>query len=257
MGDARMTSPRRADVLALIPARGGSKGVPRKNLRPVAGHPLVAYSIAAAQASKQIDRVVVTTDDPEIAEVARAYGADVPFMRPASLSADDTPDLPVFQHALLWLAEEEHCEPQLIVHLRPTSPLRAAGDIDRAIELLRDRPDADAVRAVCEPFQNPYKMWREGQDGYLEPLLTAAGIADAYNRPRQTLPAVFWQTASIDVTRRRTVLQLNSMTGSKILPLFLPDDSWVDIDSELMIEFASFLVSARPGSVAEPVRRAR
>src|SRR5689334_3014090 len=109
-------------VLAIVPARGGSKGIPRKNLREVAGHPLIAYSIAVALQSREIDRVIVSTDDREIADVARSYGADIPFLRPAELAMDETPDLPVFQHALRWLQREQRYRPDLVVHLRPTSP---------------------------------------------------------------------------------------------------------------------------------------
>src|SRR5512136_2735811 len=107
-GGEAMTKP---EVLALIPARGGSKGIPRKNIRPFAGHPLIAYSIAAALQAQEVRRVVVSTDDPEIAEVAQAYGAETPFMRPAGLAADASTDLPVFQHALGWLSEHENYHP--------------------------------------------------------------------------------------------------------------------------------------------------
>jgi CMP-N,N'-diacetyllegionaminic acid synthase len=242
-------------VVAVIPARGGSKGVPRKNVREVAGHPLIAYSIAAALASQSIGRVVVSTDDPEIADAARTYGAEVPFMRPSELAADDTPDLPVFQHALQWLEQKEQYRPDVVVHLRPTSPFRRVADIDHAVDLLQSHPEADAVRAVCEPFQNPYKMWRLAGDGSLEPLLTLPGMPDAYNRPRQSLPMVLWQTASIDVTRRTTILDGGSMTGRRILPFILPEDSWVDVDSELMLQFATYLVLANAVDVQMPVRQ--
>ena len=112
------------EVLAIIPARGGSKGIPRKNIRPFAGYPLIAYSIAAGLQAKTVTRVIVTTDDDEIAEVARSYGAETPFLRPAELAQDLTTDLPVFQHALNWLASHEDYHPDVIVHLRPTSPVR-------------------------------------------------------------------------------------------------------------------------------------
>ena len=242
-------------VLAIVPARGGSKGIPRKNLREVAGHPLIAYSIAVALRSREIDRVIVSTDDREIADVARSYGADVPFLRPAELATDETPDLPVFQHALGWLEHEQRYRPDLVVHLRPTSPLRRAIDVDRAIVLLRDRPDADAVRGVCEPFQNPYKMWRLADAGFLQPLLDLPVVPEPYNQPRQSLPAVYWQTASIDVTRSTTILDGGSMTGGRILPLVLPEDSWVDIDSERLIEFATYLLKTTETGVAVPVRQ--
>ncbi len=112
------------EVLALIPARGGSKSIPRKNILPFAGFPLIAFSIAAGLASETVNRVIVSTDDEEIAGFSRRYGAETPFIRPAHLAEDSTPDLPVFQHALEWLQENEAYQPDIVVQLRPTSPLR-------------------------------------------------------------------------------------------------------------------------------------
>jgi len=238
-------------VLAVVPARGGSKGMPRKNLLPLDGHPLIAYSIAAACEARLVTRVIVSTDDREIADVSRRYGAEVPFVRPAELAADDTPDLPVFLHALDWLAARDGYVPDLVVHLRPTSPLRRGEDVDRAVALLRDTPAADSVRTVCEPFQNPYKMWKRDTEGWLRPLLADAG-PDAFNRPRQTLPAVLWQTAYIDVTRPATLRDQRSMTGRRILPLVTDSDHWVDIDSPAMLDFAAMMLAAGRTAVARP-----
>jgi N-acylneuraminate cytidylyltransferase len=240
-------------VIAVVPARGGSKGIPRKNLRELAGHPLIAWSIAAAHAAKTVERVIVSTDDAEIAAVARAYGAETPFLRPAALAADDTRDLPVFQHALAWLADQEGVRPEVVVHLRPTSPLRRAADIDRAVDTLAGDPEADAVRSVCRPFQNPYKMWRQATAGDLQPLLDGE-MPEPYNAPHQTLPPVYWQTGYIDVARRRTIVDLESMTGRRILPLVVDDDSWVDIDSIAMLEFAEFLVRTGRAAAVPPAR---
>jgi len=147
-------SERAADVLALIPARGGSKSIPRKNLARMAGHPLLAWSIAAARESQRIRKIVVSTDDEELREAALSYGALVPFLRPAELAQDDTPDLPVFQHALTWLAREWGFRPELVVQLRPTSPLRPCGCVDEAIALLEAHADADSVRAVTARSRN-------------------------------------------------------------------------------------------------------
>ena len=240
-------------VLAIVPARGGSKGIPRKNVREVAGHPLIAYSIAAGLAAEHVDRVLVTTDDEEIAGVARAYGADVPFRRPRELAADDTPDLPVFLHALDWLDREEAYRPEIIVHLRPTSPLRRVTDIDAAVRLLADHQTADAVRGVCEPFQNPYKMWRIGGDGLMAPLLQGE-MPEPYNQPHQKLPRVYWQTGYIDVIRRRTLVDLRSMTGRTLFPLILDQDSWVDIDTPAALDYADFLVRSGQSCTVMPRR---
>ena len=219
------------EVLALIPARGGSKGIPRKNVREFVGYPLIAYSIAAGLQAEGVSRVVVSTDDPEIADVARQFGAEVPFLRPAELAQDDTLDLPVFQHALDWLERQENYQPDLVVQLRPTSPIRPRGLVDRAINLLIDHPEADSVRGVVPAGQNPFKMWQEGADGRLIPLLDAQGIKEPYNAPRQILPSAFWQTGHIDVIRPQVILKTGSMSGEMILPVHIDPVFTVDIDN--------------------------
>ena len=218
------------DVLALIPARGGSKSIPRKNIRLFAGHPLIAYSIAAGLAAELITRVIVSTDDEEIATVARQYGAETPFLRPAEYAQDQTPDLPVYQHALTWLAENEDYHPEIVVQLRPTSPFRKVTHIDGAVQLLLERPEADSVRSVCIPFQNPYKMWRIAPDGFMHPLVKTE-FREAYNMPRQALPTVYWQTGYVDAAWAEMILTKNSMTGEHILPLVIGAEEWIDIDS--------------------------
>lgn len=221
-----------SQVLTLIPARGGSKSIPRKNIRPFAGHPLIAYSIAAGLCAETVTRVIVSTDDDEIAAVARRYGAETPFLRPDEYSQDNTPDLPVFQHALNWLEEHEGYRPEIVVHLRPTSPFRRVSHIDEAVYRLMARPEADAVRTVCVPFQNPFKMWRIEPDGFMRPLGVELGIPhEPYNQPRQMLPEVYWQTGYVDVAWSDTILVKDSMTGERILPLIIDPSQWIDIDS--------------------------
>ena len=218
------------EVLALIPARGGSKSIPHKNIRSFAGHPLIAYSIAAGLATESVTRLLVSTDDEEIAAIARKYGAETPFLRPAELSQDNTPDLPVFQHALQWLEENEGYRPEILVQLRPTSPLRRVWHIDQSIYQLLAHPEADAIRTVCEPFQNPFKMWQIDPEGFMQPLIHTE-YQEAYNMPRQLLPAVYWQTGYVDAAWRDTIIEKASMTGERILPLVIPPNDWIDIDS--------------------------
>lgn len=218
------------EVLVVIPARGGSKGIPRKNIRMLAGYPLIAYSIAAGLAAETVSRVIVSTDDGEIAQVARQYGAQVPFLRPAEYAQDLTPDLPVFQHTLNWLVEHEDYQPDIVVQLRPTSPFRRTWHIDQAVFRLIENPQADSIRAVCAPFQNPFKMWRIGADGFMRPLLETA-FKEPYNMPRQELPEVYWQTGYVDAAWSDTILTKHSMTGDFILPLVINPSEFVDIDS--------------------------
>ena len=220
-----------AKILCLIPARGGSKGIPRKNICELVGKPLIAYTIECARRSGLIQRTVVSTEDDEIAEVSRRYGAEVPFKRPIELAQDLTPDLPVFRHALRWLEENEHYIADLVVHLRPTGPIRRAGTVDSAIRLMLQHPEADSLRSVTHPSETPYKMWRIGPEGFLESLLEVEGLQEPYNMPRQMLPEIFWQNGYIDIIRPRVILERGLMSGKKILP-FLIDEEYVDIDDE-------------------------
>lgn len=217
-------------VLAIIPARGGSKGIPRKNIRLLAGYPLIAYSIAAALAAEAVQRVIVSTDDEEIAQVAHQFGAEVPFLRPAEHAQDRTPDLPVFKHALDWLLINEGYQPDIVIQLRPTSPFRRVWHINQAVYRLVETPMADSIRAVCVPFQNPYKMWRISSDGFMHPLMETE-FREPYNMPRQELPEVYWQTGYVDAAWADTILIKNSMTGDFILPLVINPSEFVDIDS--------------------------
>lgn len=220
------------EVLALIPARGGSKGIPRKNIRAFDGFPLIAWSIAAARQAASVGRVIVSTDDEEIAAVAREWGAETPFLRPVELARDDTADLPVFRHALNWLAENEDYRPAVLVQLRPTSPLRPRDCVDLAVRTLLAHEDADSVRGVVPAGQNPHKMWRlaQGENGPMVNLLEVEGIEEPYNAPRQNLPPIYWQTGQIDAIRARTILG-GSMSGTIIYPLVIDPRFAVDLDS--------------------------
>lgn len=220
------------EVLAIIPARGGSKGIPRKNIRDFAGYPLISYSIAAGLQAEMVTRVIVSTDDEEIAAVAREYGAETPFYRPAELAQDNSTDLPLFEHALQWLKENENYHPDIVVQLRPTSPIRPPELVDDAIDQLIYNPDADCIRGVVIAGQNPHKMWRIDEiTKRMTPLLTVEGIKEPYNAPRQILPSVYWQTGHIDAIRTSTILKKHSLTGDIILPLIIDSNYTVDIDN--------------------------
>jgi len=248
----------RAKVLVIVPARGGSKSIPRKNIRRFAGHPLLAYSIAAGRQAESVGRVLVSTDDAEIVEVARRFGAEAPFLRPAELAGDDTPDLPVFEHALEWLRREEGYQPEVVVQLRPTSPVRPPDCVDRAVRILMEHPQADSVRGVVPAGQNPYKMWRLAEDGRMLPLLQD-GFHEPYNMPRQALPPTYWQTGHIDAIRAATILKKHSMSGEIILPLVLDPRYTVDIDTVRDWERAEELLTSgglpavRPGRAPRPL----
>jgi len=236
-------------VLALALARGGSKGVPGKNIKDLAGKPLIAWVIEAAKNSKYVDRVILSTDYDDIAEIGKRYGAEVPFMRPAEISEDSTPDTPVFEHALKWLKENEDYEPDIIVHLRPTGPMLTSNEIDEAIELLEKHPEADSLRSIEEPSKPPFKMWTVEGD-YMTPFIKEVKgvdgevIKDAHTAPRQKLPKVFQTVADVGIMRLETVTKKHSVIGDTVLPYLLKRPT-TDIDIPVDFEIAELLMKDR------------
>ena len=233
-------------VLAIIPARGGSKGIPGKNIKLLAGKPLIAWSIDAAKGSKYIDRTILSTDGEDIAKVGREWGAEVPFMRPLEFAQDLTPDPPVFIHALAWLKENENYVPDIVVHMRPTGPLRTSEEIDESIELLSENPETDSVRSLQEPAKPPYKMWKESDKHIIPFVSDMPGMKDWHTAPRQSLPKVFETTADIGIMWARVVTEKGSVIGDKVLPYFLKRPT-VDIDHLIDFEIAELLFKKRDG----------
>lgn len=229
------------EILALIPSRGGSKGIKRKNLVDFLGKPLVAHSIEHAIACKSITKTIVSTDDEEIACVSRSFGAEVPFMRPGELAEDHVLDWPVFAHALEFLAEHENYHPDIVVHLRPTTPYRKPEWIDEAVNLLIQHPEAHSVRSVSAPEKHPYRMFTVDSEGYLDPIMKHEH-PEPYLLRRQELPKVYYYNCVIDVTRPTTILEKRSMTGNLILPYIMNPDQVLDIDSPRDLVIARFLV---------------
>ncbi len=244
-------------ILAFIPARGGSKSIPHKNIRPLAGYPLIAYSIAAALQSRLINRTIVSTDDEEIARIALRYGAETPFMRPLEYAQDHSIDFPVFTHALSWLMDNEGYQPDILVQLRPTSPIRPPDCVDQAVQILLDHPEADSVRGIIPSGQNPYKMWRVDESGRITPLLTLPGVAEPFNAPRQELPQTYWQTGHIDAIRASTIVQKHSLTGDIILPLHLDSRYAIDIDTLRDWQRAEWIISQGDLPIVLPVQHKR
>ena len=201
-----------------------------KNIKNFAGYPLIAYSIQAALNSKYVTRTIVSTDDIEIANIARRYGAEVPFIRPTEYAHDLTLDFPVFENLLNTLFETENYKPDLVIQLRPTSPIRPINLIDDAIEIMLNNLEIDSVRGVVPSGQNPYKMWKiDPQTGLMSGLLSVEGLAEPYNSARQALPDTYWQTGHIDVIRLQVIIEQKSMSGKKIKPMFksIPISLWI------------------------------
>ena len=246
------------EVLALIPARSGSKSIKDKNIRIVGGKPMLVHSVEHALASKLVTRVILSTDSEEYACIGREAGAEVPFLRPAEFAADDSLDIDVFEHALKWLKENEGYEPDIVVHLRPTFPTRNPADIDKMVTLLLDHPEADCVRSVAEAKDTPFKMWfvdkgnpedgdfdektdgttsveekkTEGELGIIRSVVTIPGL-EACSMPRQVLPKAYLQNACIDVIRPETITEKHSMTGDMVLGYLMQDDCDIDYEEDL------------------------
>lgn len=219
-------------VLAIIPARGGSKGVPRKNIREVAGKPLIAWTIEEAQKSRYIDRIVVSTDDLEIAETAGQWGGEVPFMRPSELAQDDTPGIAPVIHMLT------HIQPvyDLVVLLQPTSPLRTVEDIDGAISLMMSRK-ARACVSMVEPDKSPYWMYSLDSSGKLLPLL------DGDYACRQEIPAVYALNGAVYVAESSWLVRMRTFITDETVAYIMPKDRSIDIDTETDLAISAIILS--------------
>lgn len=229
------------EILAIVPARSGSKGVPGKNIRPLAGKPLLAWIIEAAKRSRHITRLICSTDSEKYAEIARSFGAETPFLRPAEFATDVATDIQVLTHAVTWLAEHEGYRPDLILRLQPTNPTFSTELIDAGIEKLLADPEADSVRAVAATPKHPFKMWRRKPDDTIEPFFPEkiTGFREPFNMGRQQLPEVLVQVGVMEVLRHHTLMELRSMAGNRIRPLFIEDElRGIDIDTEVDFQLA-------------------
>ena len=221
-------------ILAIIPARSGSKSVTDKNIRLMDGKPMLAYSIGHAVRSKYINRVIVSTDSEKYAKIAKEYGAEIPFLRPAEYTTDTALDFDVFFHALTFLEKEEGYIPELVVQLRPTYPIRNVADIDHMIEqMLADRT-IDSMRCIAPANEVPYKMWLCEEEASASSKITPLikDVKECYNMPRQQLPKVYYQNACIDVIRTEVITKHHSMSGQKIMGYKMKDNFDIDTEAE-------------------------
>jgi len=232
-------------VLAIIPARGGSKSVHKKNLYPILGKPLIYYAINEAKKSKCIDRLICSTDSPEIAQIARKFGCEVPFLRPASLARDRSHDIGFYRHALNWLQKKEGFKPDIVLNLRPTAPLRTAQQIDRTIRIMIDN-NADGLKTVALSDKHPHKMWRLRKGVFLKPYLnTPFRLKHGPDVPRQKLAPVYWQNAVIDITRPKFILKQNRVFGDKLVTMVMKPEDSIDLDSILDFKIAEEIMKER------------
>jgi CMP-N-acetylneuraminic acid synthetase len=231
-------------LLAVIPARGGSKAVPRKNIRLVGGKPLIAYTIETALAARHLlYRIVVSTDDEEIARVARAYGAEVPFLRPAHLAGDQVPTLPVLQHAVRFIEGQDQVTMDWVLLLQPTAPLRVAKDIEEALALARQGGCDSVISVVQVSAVHPILMKRI-EDGRLLPYCMEEKEG---TRRQDYQPAAYMRNGAIYLTRRDVLMERNSLWGTISRPYIMPPARSVSIDSELDLRLVDIIFQERMG----------
>jgi CMP-N-acetylneuraminic acid synthetase len=226
-------------ILGLIPARGGSKGIKKKNIRNLLGKPLIAYAIECGLACSFIDKVVVSTDDPEIAEISKNWGADVPFMRPVELAQDNIPMLPVMQHALKAIEDVYSQKVDIVILLQPTSPLRKVEDIIEAFKLFKKYDSCHAVISGCRAHNSPYFSMVHLENGFAKILIN-------YENPigrRQDCPLVYNLDGTVWIYSREALMQLEMRIPPRTLFYEVPEERAFDIDSELDFKIIEFLMS--------------
>ena len=223
-------------IIGLIPARGGSKGLPGKNIRPLLGKPLIAWTIKQALSSKYLDRVIVSTDDEEIAEVSKEYGAEVPFLRPEELATDEAKGIDVVLYAIDWM--ERNDKPyDLLMLLQPTSPLRTSNDIDKAIELLFQK-NAQAIVSVCEVDHHPYWSNTLPDDGCMKDFIKP----EVTNKNRQELPIFYRLNGAIYLAYSDYLKEKRSFLGKDTFAYIMPQRRSVDIDNEVDFKLAGIVI---------------
>ena len=221
---------KKSDVLAFIGARGGSKGIPKKNLSMVAGFPLISYSMAAARLAKGVDRIIVSTDSEEIAEVSKKFGADVPFLRPKEISGDDSLDIDFFKHALAWLKANENYSPNYIMHLRPTVPAREPRKLEQAIAEIIDNPETSSLRSAHAVTPSAFKLFtlKDGPYCHFFGSEFFGQDEEFFNYPRQKLPPTYHVDGYVDIIDAQKFLSSGFMYGKKMKAFIIDDNRDID-----------------------------
>ena len=235
-------------IIGLIPARSGSRGVPAKNIKPLAGYPLIAYSIIASRLSSRIERTIVSTDSREFAGIALTFGAEVPFLRPAEISRDNSLDIEYVKHTLDWFQTHEGLQPEYLVILPPPTPLRDPALIDKAIEKIMQNKEATSLRSACETGESPYKLFGIENDYYVG-LFPNDPRPEYYNLPRQTFPPVYHPNGYVDIVKSQTVTNLGTLHGPRILSFVTPDVGELDRPEDF--DFIEFILSKNKNPVHE------
>ena len=232
-------------IIAIIPARSGSKGVPDKNIRNLGGFPLIQWSIEACKKSKMISRIIVSTDSSEYGKICQDLGADVPFLRPAEISKDSSTDLEFVNHALDWLETNDN-QPDFLVHIRPTTPLREPKIIDEAITKILDQPSFTSLRSIHEMSESAYKNFEVINDDTLVTVFDRNNDLDHSNLGRQSFPRTFVPNGYVDVLRTSFIRKANLLHGNKVMPFIT--NAVTEIDSEADFNFLKYQISVDSSS---------
>lgn len=239
-------------VYAIIPARSGSKGVKNKNIRCLEGYPMIAYSIVACKLCKGIDRIIVSTDSEEYAKIARYYGAETPFLRPAELAGDTSTDIEFMEHAIKWLADNENEIPELFMHVRPTYPLRDPKVMEEALGKMKNDSSATSLRSAYLASNTPYKWFNLREDGYYKPIRDDMTL-DQANNPRQAFPDVFIPDGYVDMLRTSHIIEKDLMHGDRMIGFVVPNG--IDVDALKDMEYLEFIIKDSGSPVYEELKK--
>ncbi|MCQ2520927.1 MAG: acylneuraminate cytidylyltransferase family protein [Lachnospiraceae bacterium] len=235
-------------VCAIIPARAGSKGVKNKNIRTLLGYPMIAYAIAASKMAKGVDRIIVSTDSEGYAEIARYYGAETPFLRPAEIAGDNSTDIEFMEHAINWLYQNEGKVPEYFLHMRPTYPMREVNVVEEAIVRMKADASATSLRSAHLASNTPYKWFNLREDGYYKSIRDDLTLDEA-NNPRQAFEDVYIPDGYVDVLRTSFIVNNDLMHGDKMIGYVVPGG--VDVDAMKDLEYLEYYIAGHSCEVVK------
>lgn len=239
-------------VYAIIPARSGSKGVKNKNIRCLEGYPMLAYAIMAAKLCNGVDRVIVSTDSEDYAKIARYYGAETPFLRPAEISGDKSTDIEFMEHAINWLYENEGKVPEYFMHIRPTYPVRDVKIMEDALKRMVSDKSATSLRSAYLASNTPYKWFNLREDGYYKSIRDDITLDEA-NNPRQAFPDVYIPDGYVDMLSTKFIVENDLMHGDRMIGFVVP--TGVDVDALKDVEYLEFYIRENGSQILDELRK--
>ena len=252
MNTSMLSAIKENEVYAIIPARSGSKGVKNKNIKCLEGYPMLAYSIEAARRCKGIDRIIVSTDSEYYANIARYYGAEAPFLRPAEISGDKSTDIEFMQHAINWLYTNESSLPQYFMHVRPTYPLRDIAIMEDALNRMRADKTATSLRSAHLASNTPYKWFNLREDGYYKSIRDDITLDEA-NNPRQAFPDVYIPDGYVDMLSTEFIIKNDLMHGDRMIGFVVPGG--IDVDALKDIEYLTYYIAENGSPILDALKK--